>query len=447
MRAMNLGLWSRVLSRSALFVAIVLGSGNSEVVAQAVLDLCGCAGDPTLVDFDAGNPATYPAGTSGCSSPCSAGTITFTLPPDGVMKFKSFTVNGNFFIRFNGNVNNTPVTVLVAGDVLLRSTVGCCRDLHIGGNNGFERGNGTAGVGGLGGPGGFRGGDGAALGVNLVTIGGAGQGPGGGVGANQTTTLPGGGTFISVPELVPLIGGSGGGGGAGNSTTVTCTGGGGGGGGGAILIAANGTLTMQNFDIYVDGGAGGSVGNGGGCARGGSGGSAGAIRLVASRFVDNGNGRLFAQGGSQGFNSNTGSNGRIRLESVDPSAQTNFQTFPTSVALRITGPGPLSNPVSPTVKITHVNGNPVPEPAQGYRGAIDIVLPAPGVVSVDIVTTGVPSGTTVEVKSKARIGADPVTSTVPLTNCDAQGNCIATATFNLNAGASVIEARATFQVQ
>ena len=208
-------------SRSALFVAIVLGSGNSEVVAQAVLDLCGCAGDPTLVDFDAGNPPTYPAGTSGCSSPCSAGTITFTLPPDGVMKFKGFTVNGNFFIRFNGNVNNTPVTVLVAGDVLLRSTVGCCRDLHLGGNNGSSGGNGTAGVGGLGGPGGFRGGDSAALGVNLVTIGGAGQGPGGGVGANQTTTLPGGGTFISVPELVPLIGGSGGGGGAGNSTTVT----------------------------------------------------------------------------------------------------------------------------------------------------------------------------------------------------------------------------------
>ena len=66
---------------------------------------------------------------------------------------------------------------------------------------------------------------------------------------------------------------------------------------------------------------------------------------------------------------------------------------------------------------------------------------------MDIVTTGVPSGTTVEVKSKARIGADPVTSTVPLTNCDAQGNCIATATFNLTAGASVIEARATFLVQ
>jgi len=69
------------------------------------------------------------------------------------------------------------------------------------------------------------------------------------------------------------------------------------------------------------------------------------------------------------------------------------------------------------------------------------------VVSVDIATSGVPSGTTVEVKSKARIGSAPITTTVPLTNCDTQGNCLATATFNLNAGASVIEARATFQVQ
>ena len=65
-------------------------------MAQQVLDLCGCAGDPTLQPFNAGNPATYPPGTTGCTSNCTTGTITFTAPPDGVLKFSSFTADGAF---------------------------------------------------------------------------------------------------------------------------------------------------------------------------------------------------------------------------------------------------------------------------------------------------------------------------------------------------------------
>jgi hypothetical protein len=453
MRAKKAMWSSRAFIRLALLVAIVMGSGGSDVVAQALLDLCGCAGTPGLLPFNASDPTTYPPGTSGCTGPCDSGVITLPLPPDGVLRFSSFTVSGGsggFFIRFaesSPNRTNTPVTILVAGDVVLRRTNGCCSDINISGGDGSHGGNGTAGIGGAGGPGGYRGGDGAAPGVNLATIGGAGQGPGGGQGASLTANAVGG-TFLGVPELVPLVGGSGGGGGGNSgSTNVTCTGGGGGGGGGAILIAANGTLTMHNFDIFNDGGVGGSVGNGSCGARGGAGGSAGAIRLVANSFVHVGTARLFARGGGANFNAPGGTSGRLRLESVDPSAQTNISTDPTSVALRITGPGPISNPVAPIVRITAVNGNPVPNPPQGFRGSIDLTLPAPGVVSVDLATSGVPSGTTLEVRSKARIGADPVISTVPLTNCDSQGNCTATATFNLNAGASVIEARATFQVQ
>ena len=452
MRAKNTNWWSSALSRLAFVVAIVLGSGSGDVVAQAVLDLCGCAGTPGLQPFNAGDPATYPPGTSGCSGPCQGGTIVLPLPPDGVLRFSSFTASGtsNFHLRFaesSPNRTNPPVTILVAGDVMLRNTNFCCGDINISGGNGSSGGDGFAGVGGGGGAGGYRGGDGAAPGVNLATIGGAGQGPGGGLGATLVANAVGG-TFFGVPELVPLVGGSGGGGG-GNSGSlgVSCTGGGGGGGGGAILIAANGTFTMHNFQILTDGGAGGSVGNGGCGERGGAGGSAGAIRLVANRFVHVGTANLLARAGGAQFNAPGGTNGRIRIESVDPSAQTNLSPNPTSVALRITGPGPLSNPVAPVVAITHINGNAVPEPPQGFRGAIDVTLPAPGVVSVDIATSGVPSGTTVEVKSKARIGSAPITTTVPLTNCDTQGNCLATATFNLNAGASVIEARATFQVQ
>ncbi len=161
------------------------------------------------------------------------------------------------------------------------------------------------------------------------------------------------------------------------------------------MIAANGTFTIHNFDIYVDGGCRRIGGKRRLCARGGAGGSAGAMRLVASRFVHVGTARLFARGaGGAHFTRGGGTNGRIRLEIGRPQRADAVSPDPTSVALRITGPGPLSNPVSPAVLITHMNGNAVPEPPQGFRGAIDIVLPAPGVVSVDLATTGVPTGTT-----------------------------------------------------
>jgi hypothetical protein len=57
-----------------------------------------------------------------------------------------------------------------------------------------------------------------------------------------------------------------------------------------------------------------------------------------------------------------------------------------------------------------------------------------------------PSGTTVAVTVKPRIGGPPVSQTVPLGNCDVSGGCDALATFNLGAGAYVVEARATFQI-
>jgi hypothetical protein len=40
-----------------------------------------------------------------------------------------------------------------------------------------------------------------------------------------------------------------------------------------------------------------------------------------------------------------------------------------------------------------------------------------------------------------------VAQTVPLGNCSAAGACEALTTFNLAAGAYVVEARATFQIQ
>jgi hypothetical protein len=415
-------------------------------IAQQVLDLCGCAGTPGLQPFNAGIPSTYPPGTSGCSSNCNSGTIVIGLPPDGVLRFSSFTVDGGFQVYFARNAANTPATVLVAGDILIRGAFGCCQSFSLGGDSGSPgSGAGTAGVGGFGGPGGFRGGDGSALAVNGFDSGGSGLGPGGGAGGTPTAA-PGGGVFFGLPELLPLIGGSGGGGGGGYGTSTSCTGGGGGGGGGGLLMVANGTFTMQNYVLDANGGSGGSVGNGS-CARGGSGGSGGAIRIVAGRMVNNGAGIFRSNGGTNGFSSNDGTTGRIRLETLDASAQTAFDVTP--AAIRITGPGPLANPVSPTVRITSVGGQTPPAVPQGGYGAIDVVLPAPGVTSVDLATAGVPSGTTVLVSVKPRIGGSGVSATVPLvaSSCNAAGECTATTAFNLSAGAYVVEARATFQVQ
>ena len=434
--------WAHLLRLALVSIALLIVSGKADVVAQQVLDICGCAGTPGLTAFNAGDPTTYPPGTTGCSGPCTGGAINIGLPPDGVLRFSSFTIAGGFQVGFNPNAANTPATILVAGNVLLQSNVGCCLTLSVNGSGGSSGSGALAGVGGLGGNGGFRGGDGSALPINGFSTGGAGFGPGGGSPATPGA-IAAGGTFFGIPELLPLVGGSGGGGGAGFGSTSSCTGGGGGGGGGGLLIAANGTITMVNYFLFAEGGGGGSVGNGG-CARGGGGGSGGAIRLVANRLVDGGSVNLFARGSGGGFDGAAGSDGRIRLETIDTSAQTTFAATPP--AIRVTGPGPLSNPVSPTVTITQVNGNAVPPSPQGLRGSIDIVLPAPGVTGVDVATTGVPSGTTVLVTAKARVGAAAQVTTVPLTNCDVLGNCTATATFNLGAGAFVLEARATFQV-
>ncbi len=435
--------WIHLLRVSLVAGALLIVSGKADVIAQQVLDICGCANTPGLAPFDAGDPTTYPPGTVGCTGPCNQGSITFTVPPDGILRFSSFSAVGGFHFGFNRNSANTPITILVAGNANFTSTFGCCFTLSVNGANGSSgSSDGLAGVGGLGGNGGYRGGDGSALGINGFDTGGAGFGPAGGAPGTPSESSSGG-TYLGIQEMLPLVGGSGGGGGSGFQTAPSCTGGGGGGGGGALLIAVNGTLTFTNYQVFADGGSGGSVGNGG-CARGGGGGAGGSIRLVAASFAGGGINQLLARGGGGGFNGLGGTNGRIRLESLDTTAQTTF--MPSPAAIRVTGPGPLSNPVSPTVAITQVNGNPVPADPQGHRGSIDIILPAPGVTGVDIATTGVPSGTTVQVTVKARVGSPAVVASIPLTNCDAQGNCSGSTTFNLIAGAYVIEARATFQV-
>jgi hypothetical protein len=332
------------------------------------------------------------------------------------------------------------VTLLVKGNFTIGGNFNTT--LSVEGENGVAGSTNVLGVGGQGGPGGFRGGDAAYQLVNFATLGGNGLGPNGGAGGTVNHNSGGDaspGLFASAADLLPLVGGSGGGGGASTSVATNCAGGGGGGGGGALLLAANGTVTINGI-ITADGGSFGFESNGS-CASGGAGGSGGAVRVLASSVI--GTGSMLARGGSSRSGVSGGA-GKIRVEALTNTMGVNNTT---PVAVRTPGPGPLTTLFNPSVAITAVAGQPISATPQGVFGTIDLVLQVPGLTAVDFRTSGVPSGTTVKVIVKPRIGAAPTTNTVAVTNCDGSGVCIGTTTFNLAAGSYFVEAQATFQTE
>lgn len=429
----------RVALLSMLFVC-----GLGVVVSpQVQLDVCGCKNNPaSLGNLDTGDPSTYPPSVVATT----ATSMDIQLPPDGVMVFNNLTIRERapyvggygFSVRFVRNAANTPVTLLVSGNV----TLGTYGSISIIGASGVAGSTNDLGRGGLGGPGGFRGGEGGYQLVNFGAVGGAGLGPGGGAGGTDNYFNNGSGagaTFLGAPDLLPLVGGSGGGGGASTATSAGCSGGGGGGGGGALLVAANGTITLDaQSSILADGGSGGGMGNGS-CASMGGGGSGGAVRLLATTLA--GTGYIYARPGGGGPGSPLAQQGFIRLEALNNNLSVGNTT---PLASRAAGPGPIVNPITPTVSITTVGGQAVPSPPGGGAGAIDLVLSAPGQTPIGFTTSGVPAGTTVNVTVKPRVGGAPMTTPVTLTNCDPSGTCLASVTFNLAAGAYFLEARATF---
>jgi len=215
----------------------------------------------------------------------------FDLPPDGIFKFTTVTVNTGQTLRFNRNPMNTPIYLLATGDVIINGTI------DVSGSGG---GFGASLNGGAGGPGGFDGG----------RAGGDGHGPGGGrtgVDGNVTNSAGSGtysapdspnnspttnrGAVYGSPLLVPLVGGSGGGG---NQSS------GGGGGGGAILIASSTRIVVTASGTILSSGGGGPF------AR--NGGSSGAIRLVAPAVQGN---------ASLSFYGEFGGDGRCRVDTID----------------------------------------------------------------------------------------------------------------------------------
>ena len=228
---------------------VCLLAATTPALAQGVVDLCDCASDAGLRPFR--RPLIHgptPPGTTGCASACESGAIVLALPADGVLRFSSFTsLAARSRSASDPNAANTPVTLLVAGDVVLRRP-------HAAGrwrSPVMER---AAAV-----PAASAPADSAALahcGVAAVTgrrwvwvdsrLAATARDPAVD-GAPQRQFEAIGGTFTGTAELQPLMGGSGGGGGSGFGFEPACNGGGGGGGGGALLIKANGQYRDREF--------------------------------------------------------------------------------------------------------------------------------------------------------------------------------------------------------
>jgi hypothetical protein len=419
----------------AALLGIALAIGTERFSAQQ-LDICGCANAVSLGAFDTSDPATWPPGLvveQGFRR------MVLGLPADGVLVFESVLFKprssdtGSLEVLFAPNARNTPVTLLVKGDLTFENNT----FLNLSGSSGV--GGGAGRLGGAGGPGGFHGGDAAYPQVDLVGTGGAGLGPlGGAPGGPGPSGLSAGsnGQFVGNQELLPMIGGSGAGGG-GATSALNCWGGGGGGGGGAILISANGTVTMgtnTTARIFANGGNGGSSSSS--CGSRGGEGAGGSIRVVAATIT--GAGSFSALGGS-GSLANAG---RVRLEAVTNTMQTSQST---PLAVRSQVPGPPAAPITPLVSITRVGGIDAPALPTGNIGGVDITLPVPGSVQIEVATSGVPSGTTVEIYVKPRLGGPQSVLPVTLAACGGDGTCSETASTTLAAGRYTIEARATFQ--
>jgi hypothetical protein len=424
-------------TRATLFTALLVATALAMVGHAQQLDICGCKNNPGMLPaFDTLNNTTWPAGTTQSSQK-----IQIPLSADGVMVFAGMNLqprpadSGILTVSFIKNASNSPVTLLVDGNL----TIAAGATLTLSGDVGTNGSTNNLGIGGNGGPGAGRGGDGAYQLVNFAIAGGAGLRPGGGAGGTVAGTAGAGGAgmFMATSDLLPIIGGAGGGGGSSTSNASNCSGGGGGGGGGAILVAANGTVTV-NGTLNADGGDRGSASNSA-CSSSGGPGSGGAIRILASTLA--GSGQMNARAGTNisGIRP-TASYGAIRLEALT-------NTFPVSdtdpLAVRLPGPGPVFNVFNPTVAITSVGGQPVPANPQGIYGAVDIVLPVPGSTAVVFSTSGVPFGTTVNVTVKPKVGTGADSRIATLTNCT-NGSCIENVTFDLAAGSYFIEARATF---
>ena len=387
-----------------------------------------------------------------------------TMNESGIFNFTTVDIPAGVTVTLDKNAGNTPLVILASGDVNILGT------LSVDGGDGAALGETPVpgdGAPGIGGPGGADGGRGGIYRSTGNPTGAEGRGPGAGhpgtvssqgfecgggggghagSGANGggaesghcgSAGARGGGTY-GTAELSQLLGGSGGAGGSGGFNIF---GSGGGGGGGALLIASSGTVNVEGAITAIGGRAGVRAGTNRSGA--GGGGSGGAIRIVATRIT--GEGIIDALGAGavgvplcgvcQGGN---GGEGRIRLE-----AESLERVAFTTPNYTFSAPRPVFLSGFPTLRITSVGGIATPTVPTGDR---DVVLPGftSNPVSVDLATTGVPPGTTIQVLAKPTRGYQTSATSTGVVGSEANGT--ASADIDLPNGASVLTAQTTFTV-
>lgn len=377
---------------------------------------------------------TFSSGSTGADGAFApTANTTVTLPADGVLNYTRVNIPSGVTVTFAKNAANTPVTMLVTGDVTIAGTLNLNGATGIGG---FSLPGPVVNLGGVGGPGGFPGGQGGARGPTNNN-GSAGQGPGGSNPGADGSTVQGAtyGAPSSFVSLIPLFGGSGGGGTNGGENL---TGGSGGGGGGAIVLASTTKITVTG-SIVANGG-----GQDVGCHTSGTGnGSGGAIRLIAPQISTSGTLQATSGAGS----CSPGGPGRIRIETfvigqiapTVPPASISNALGPVTVA----STPALSNP--PTLTISSVGGAVSPAMPSGSFTTADVSLPqgTNNPVTVTLAANNIPVGAIFTVKLIPQFAAPTIVSSSPSTGTFS--NATANANVSLPSGqVSVLNAHVSF---
>lgn len=408
-----------------------MASLGSLRIAAVVGLAVGCG--PSWAAFESGG-----TGVDGAFAPVAD--MVVALPPGGVLNYQSINIPAGVTVRFQKNAANTPVTLLVKGDVTIAGTI------DLSGGAGMNASGpvvlGVSNKNGTGGPGGFDGGMGGAPETNRNAS--AGLGPGGGLGGTTTCGVGAGGGFATANgtygcsvgiaatygsnTMLPVIGGSGGGGGAGGSTYDSYAGAGGGGGGGALLLVASGSVALTG-QILANGGKGGdnSANNGGSAAGGGAGGM---VRILATGYT--GAGTISVSGGIGGcptctYGLGAGGSGGVGRKSVEV----------------VPNGGVFSQSSLPTLAITTIDGMAVPA---NPTGSADVTVPMAdsNPITVTVSATGVPIGTAVKLTLSDSAG-NVVTATTSALSGTLQVSS-ASGSISIPGGSSVLMASTTFAV-
>lgn len=377
--------------------------------------------------------ATFTSGSTGADGAFSpTANTTLTLPASGVFNFTTVNVPSGVTVTFKKNSVNTPAVILATGDLTISGWI------KVNGADSLYLSPGE------GGPGGFAGGSAGFPEKDA----GAGLGPGGGGGAKYAAGAynPGGGGGFRTPgiagtgsqggaggvvygadRLVPLIGGSGGGGSTALSAIYYGTAGGG--GGGAILIASSGKITLTG-KIEARGGAS----NNGYPGRG----SGGSIRLIANT-ISGAFTSLDVSGGS-GSPGGAGGAGRVRIE-----AYTVEGTIGAVPDFSYAAPGSVFSAVTPSLKISSINGVAAPAQPTGLFNTPDVTLPTTTAnpATVALQASNIPVGTVIVVRVTPQFGALSSANSTPLSGTTAASTATAKVTLPTSDPA-VVTATATF---